>query len=116
MKPESNIMTKSETPFGRYMLHREAANPTEFSFFIESVENEGKDSFWLPIRGANGHFIAYLKFFACEPFERWPGSLCFTTQPPQTIFLLSEVRPVGCPIQGLEDECKRFLNHPQEEI
>lgn len=100
------ILHQSKSPFGRYAL--QAHEEFGFALVVESIENAGKDSFWLPVTQGEGDIMAYLRFdnAALCLGQGWsPDHPYFKDQ---YTFLLAEVRPSFCPIQPLSGGCKRL--------
>ncbi len=108
------ILNNSQTPFGRYRLVKGGANPGMF-LVIESIENEGRDSFWLPVKRADGGFVAYLKFVRSKCADAIDVKDQLIADSP-VVFLLNEVRPVNCPVQYSEVLCTRSSDLQLEEI
>ncbi len=93
-----------KTPYGRYhieqrgliRLRRDTETKIPFygySFCIESLENEHRDHFWVPIQDSDLNFICYLKFSRID----------------EKLFQLTEVRPADCPLQDTAAQCTRSL-------
>lgn len=93
-----NILTESKTPIGRYFLSpvkrhsslhgrgwREGELPNiNFSLFVESIEMEGKDEFWVPLStGFPEYPSLYLRFVSVEKCKgsRYPREECIAIDP-----------------------------------
>lgn len=97
--PDPFSLKTSKTPLGRYDISID--DDMGIAFLIESIENEGRDSFWMPLQGVDGRHIGYIKFVA--------------TNLSPLLFQLDELRPANCPIQESPGDCKYFLNPQRKE-
>lgn len=106
---KSIILEKSKTPIGRYYFDKggDFRTSPNYGFFlaIESIEHEGEESFWVPVKNALGEFLAYLKFARHDP-GIIPYDADYFSSSDQSLFVLVEVRPVSCPARNLEAGCR----------